>query len=64
MFDSHDDVYNFVGQAMFNALPDKWDSAWLVIKIIQVDRSISIGSWFSRGAELSLIHISAPTRPY
>jgi len=28
MFATIDEIYNHIGQAMFNVLPDNWDSAW------------------------------------
>jgi hypothetical protein len=44
MFESVDDIYNFLGQKMFEALPENWDKAWIEINLDNPDRSISMES--------------------
>ncbi|PSU86789.1 hypothetical protein C0W35_22015 [Photobacterium kishitanii] len=40
MFESDIDIYEHIGQAMFNVLPDNgWDSAYFVFKMLTVDYS-------------------------
>ena len=41
MFETVDDIYNYIGQAMFDALPDKWSEAWVEVLIYQPKISIS-----------------------
>ncbi|MEL0631134.1 immunity protein YezG family protein [Pseudoalteromonas carrageenovora] len=37
MFKTVDEIYSHIGQAMFNALPDRWDTAWYDIFVIHPD---------------------------
>ena len=45
MFESVDDIYNYIGQAAFNALPDEWHSAQidvLMYNAVAPRRSLSV----------------------
>ncbi|WP_259395970.1 MULTISPECIES: hypothetical protein [unclassified Pseudoalteromonas] len=42
MFDTLDDIYNHVGQAVFDALPDEWDIATLTLLMDKVDVSVTM----------------------
>ena len=37
MFDTVDEIYNYIGQEMYDVLPEKWDIAW-------IDICLNIGS--------------------
>ncbi|MBU2072482.1 MAG: antitoxin YezG family protein [Gammaproteobacteria bacterium] len=52
MFDTVDEIYNHIGQTMFNQLPEKWESAYLEVNLHQVDVSISIGSKYMHEGEV------------
>lgn len=50
MFESIDEIYEHIGQSMYNALPDEWDIAYLDMRIIQEGRSSGIkGTYFING---------------
>lgn len=34
MFDNEIDIYHHIGQSMFNALPDEWDSAYFYFRML------------------------------
>ncbi len=40
MFETIDDIYNHIGQAMFNALPGTWNKAWMIILMQRPDSSM------------------------
>lgn len=42
MFDTIEDIYNHIGQAMFNALPDEWDTAILTLSMDKVNVSVTM----------------------
>ena len=46
MFDNVDDIYNHIGEAMFNALPDSWDEAWIEVVLYEVDKHIQLVQGF------------------
>jgi len=46
MFENVDDIYEHLGQSMFNQLPDDWDVAYLEVNLHRIDVSISIGSHY------------------
>lgn len=47
MFTNIDEIYSFIGQEMFDSLPEKWDRATLEVNLDSLDRAISIGATFS-----------------
>jgi len=40
MFDNVDDIYSYIGQAMFNSLPMNWDKASFYFLILKVDSAM------------------------
>ncbi|MBB1304355.1 hypothetical protein [Pseudoalteromonas sp. SR43-5] len=42
MFDTIDDIYNHIGQAMFDALPEQWDTATLTLLMDKVNVSVTM----------------------
>lgn len=51
MFEPVDDIYNHIGQAMFDALPDEWSEAWVEVLIHQPKISISfVQQYLEEGA--------------
>ena len=42
MFDTIDGIYNHIGQAMFDALPNKWDTATLMLLMDKVNVSVTM----------------------
>ena len=40
MFETVDDIYNYIGQAMFDALPENWDRATFYALIVTVDKAM------------------------
>ena len=40
MFETVDDIYNYIGQAMFDALPENWDRATFYAMLLKVDSSM------------------------
>ena len=46
MFDNTDEIYNHIGQSMFNALPEDWDAAWLDVNMSSPDRALSMGGYY------------------
>ncbi|MBB1386173.1 DUF600 family protein [Pseudoalteromonas sp. SG45-5] len=40
MFETIDDIYNHIGQAMFNALPEQWEKAWFEVLLLNPDGAI------------------------
>ena len=47
MFETDHDIYSYLGQTMFDRLPDVWDTARLDVLIQSIDRSSSIGAFYS-----------------
>ncbi|WP_062261276.1 immunity protein YezG family protein [Endozoicomonas arenosclerae] len=41
MFDNIDDIYNHIGQSIFEAISDEWSRAWLVAVMEKPGSSIS-----------------------
>ncbi|WP_062268316.1 immunity protein YezG family protein [Endozoicomonas arenosclerae] len=46
MFDNIDDIYNHIGQSMFEAISDEWSRAWLVAVMEKPGSSISFVQQF------------------
>jgi len=44
MFKEIDEIYNFIGQEMYERLPENWDIAFLEVNMDKVDQAISIGA--------------------
>ncbi|KPZ66695.1 hypothetical protein AN392_00134 [Pseudoalteromonas sp. P1-16-1b] len=42
MFNNIDEIYNHIGQSMFEHLPEKWDKAYLEVNLHRLNVSISI----------------------
>ncbi|MBU2072487.1 MAG: antitoxin YezG family protein [Gammaproteobacteria bacterium] len=46
-FTDIDEIYNVIGQEMFDSLPEKWDRATLEVNLDSLDIAITIGAKFS-----------------
>ncbi|MGI2169983.1 hypothetical protein ACROAE_07265 [Shewanella sp. MF05960] len=44
MFKEIDDIYNYIGQEMYERLPEYWDIALLEVNMDKIDKAISIGA--------------------
>lgn len=40
MFDTIDDIYIHIGQAMFNVLSEQWEKAWFEVLLLNPDGAI------------------------
>ncbi|CAM3821483.1 immunity protein YezG family protein [Parendozoicomonas haliclonae] len=52
MFDTVDDIYQFIGQAIYNALPDEWDEAKFTAILIEIDHFIESRQHYSLGGDI------------
>ncbi len=52
MYKSDMEIYQYIGQAMFNALPDDWDCAYFVFKMLRVDYSALSEQFYIKGSDV------------
>ncbi|MGR6839877.1 immunity protein YezG family protein [Aliivibrio wodanis] len=49
MFENEINIYHHIGQSMFNVLPDKWDRAYFIFKMLEVDNAALSEQFYMKG---------------
>ncbi|WP_231613271.1 hypothetical protein, partial [Pseudoalteromonas sp. SWXJZ94C] len=57
MFKEIDEAYNFIGQEMYERLPEEWDVAFLEVNMDKVDVAISIGANYTLNNVVSVFDL-------